>query len=43
MAVVVNGVLVVDGIKVGKVDGIKDGTVLDLTYDTKKVVVIGKE
>jgi len=43
MATVVNGVVFVDGFAIGKVEGIKDGTVLDLTYDTKKVVVIGKE
>lgn len=37
MAVVVNGVLVVDGIKVGAVD-IKDGTVIDVSYSRPTVV-----
>ena len=38
MAVVVNGIVIVDGIKVGKVDSIKDGTVIDVSYDRKTVI-----
>ena len=33
MAVVINGVILVDGMPVGKANGVKDGTVLDLSYE----------
>lgn len=32
MAVVVNGILMLDGIAIGKVEGIKEGTTIDLEY-----------
>ena len=38
MTTVINGVVRVDGFVVGKVEGIKDGTVLDLSYTRPAVV-----
>ena len=40
MAVVVNGIIFVDGMPVGKANGIKEGSVIDLTYPQRVKLVI---
>lgn len=42
MAVVINGVVRVNGVVVGKVDGIKDGTCINLDYDRPQIVDLAK-
>ena len=39
MAVVVNGIVLVDGMPVGKANGVKEGTIIDLTYPKVRKII----